>query len=308
MSGFKFQVCSIFLVLLAAIFSGLALHSVALGRTVADLGLFTEPLAQKSPSSEEIKMTCRYPVLSSYAGSYFSYSIDLEYVGGKEPRVFDLKAEVPQGFTYSIYPGYETTEIAAIRIDPGRGYPETIKVTVRPYVWLTPEPGEYTVKVYASSGDIKNSLELKAIVTAKYDMKVEPSTGRYNTEATAGDDNYFSIIVANTGTAPLEKITFGSSITGSPQGWSITFNPDKIDTLAVGDKREVQVNIKPARKTIAGDYMVSISADTEAKNAFANASIRVTVLVPMVWGWVGVGIIVLVIAGLAVLFVRLGRR
>lgn len=308
MSGFRFHACSILSAFLVAMFSGLALHSVVLGSSIRDTDFLAEPPAQKSPSGEEIKMTCRYPVLSSYAGTYFSYSIDLEYVGGKEPRVFDLKAEVPQGFTYSIYPGYETTEIAAIRIDPNKGYPETIKVTVRPYVWLTPEPGEYTVKVYASSGDIKNSLELKAIVTAKYDMKVEPSTGRYNTEATAGEDNYFSIIVTNTGTAPLEKITFGSSIAGSPQGWSITFKPDKIDTLAVGDKREVQVNIKPARKTIAGDYMVNITADTEAKNAFANANIRVTVLVPTVWGWVGVGIIVLVIAGLAVLFMRLGRR
>jgi uncharacterized membrane protein len=307
MKGLKLLV-SLVLTAFATAGSLLVVHSVALAKPVENVLSAAELPAQRSPTGEEIKMNCRYPVLSSYAGSYFSYSIDLEYVGGKEPRVFDLKAEVPQGFTYSIYPGYESTEIAAIRIDPNKGYPETIKVTVRPYVWLTPEPGEYTVKVFASSGEVKNSIELKAIVTAKYDMAVEPSTGRFNTEATAGQDNYFKIIVKNTGTAPLEKITFGSSITGSPSGWSITFTPDKIDTLGVGDKREVQVNIKPARKTIAGDYMVTISADTEAKNAFASASIRVTVLVPTIWGWVGVGIIVLVIAGLAVLFMRLGRR
>lgn len=271
-------------------------------------GVGVQAPAQKAPVDEQIKMTCKYPVLSSYAGSYFSYTIDLEYTGGKEPRLFDLRAEVPSGFSYSISPGYESTEIAAIRIDPNKGYPETIKVTVRPYVWLTPEPGEYAIKVYASSGELKSSIELKAIVTAKYDMKIEPAGGRYNTEATAGDDNYFAITVTNTGTAPLEKITFSSSVSGSPSGWSVSFNPDRIDTLAVGDKREVQVDIKPARKTIAGDYMVNISADTEAKNAFASATIRVTVLVPTVWGWVGVGVVVLVIAGLAVLFMRLGRR
>lgn len=295
-------------ILFVAVCSGLISPTTVAARASENLSPGIWLPAQKSPTGEELTMTCRYPVLSSYAGSYFSYNIDLQYTGGKEPRVFELRAEVPAGFTYSITPGYETTEIAAIRLDPGKGYPETIKVTMRPYVWLTPEPGEYTLKVYASSGDIKNSIELKAIVTAKYDMTVEPTRGRYNTEATAGHDNYFSITVKNTGTAPLEKITFGSSITGSPPGWSITFNPDKIDTLAVGDKREVQVNIKPARKTIAGDYMVNLSADTEAKNAFGSASIRVTVLVPTVWGWVGVGIIVLVIVGLAVLFMRLGRR
>jgi len=308
MRNFTFWSGVLLTVLLVGICSGLAFSSVAAAKTIEDLSPVVQPPAQKSPAGEELTMTCRYPVLSSYAGSYFSYSIDLQYTGGKEPRLFDLKAEAPPGFTCSITPGYETTEIAAIRIDPDKGYPETIKVTIRPYIWLTPEPGEYTVKVYASSGALKSSIELKAIVTAKYDMALEPTGGRYNTEATAGSDNYFSITVKNTGTAPLEKVRFSSSITGSPSGWSITFNPDKIDTLAVGDRREVQVNIKPARKTIAGDYMVTLSADTEAKNAFSSASIRVTVLVPTIWGWVGVGIIVLVIAGLAVLFMRLGRR
>lgn len=304
----SFTLWSSLAVLLMVAVSGLGVCSVVFAGADQHISPVTQHPAQKSPTGEQLNMTCKYPVLSSYAGSYFSYSIDLEYTGGKEPRLFNLHAEVPSGFSYSIYPGYETTEIAAIRIDPTRGYPETIKVTVRPYVWLTPEPGEYTIKVYASSGDLRSSIELKAIVTAKYDMKIEPGGGRYNTEATAGDDNYFAITVINIGTAPLEKITFSSSISGSPSGWRVTFNPDKIDNLAVGDRREVQVNIKPARKTIAGDYMVNISADTEAKNAFASASIRVTVLVPTVWGWVGVGIIVLVIAGLAVLFMRLGRR
>ncbi len=295
-------------VLLVVVGGWLGAHSVVFAGVGPGTSQVTPLLAQRSPAGEQLTMTCKYPVLSSYAGNYFSYSIDLEYTGGKEPRLFDLRAEVPSGFDYSIYPGYETTEIAAIRIDPNKGYPETIKVTVRPYVWVTPEPGEYTVKVYASSGDLKSSIELKAIVTAKYDMRIEPMGGRYNTEATAGDDNYFTMTITNTGTAPLEKINFSSSVSGSPAGWSVTFNPAKIDSLAVGDKREVQVNIKPARKTIAGDYMVNISADTEAKNAFASASIRVTVLVPTVWGWVGVGIVILVIAGLAVLFMRLGRR
>jgi uncharacterized membrane protein len=37
-------------------------------------------------------------------------------------------------------------------------------------------------------------------------------------------------------------------------------------------------------------------------------ALRVTVSTPTIWGWVGIIIVVLVIAGLAVLFVKLGRR
>jgi uncharacterized membrane protein len=36
--------------------------------------------------------------------------------------------------------------------------------------------------------------------------------------------------------------------------------------------------------------------------------VRVTVLTPSIWGWVGIIIIVVVIVGLALLFMRLGRR
>ena len=295
--------------LLLTVVGGLVTAPVTSAMSDTHLDLSSPSPSQKSPETEEITLTCQYPVLSSYAGSYFAYSIDLQYKGGKEPRVFDLRAKVPAGFKCSIAPGYgEGTEIGAIRLDPQKTYPDTIKVTVRPYVWLVPEPREYPVTVEVSSGTIKNSIELKAIVTAKYDLGLEPSTGRLNTNATAGEDNYFTISITNTGSADLEKVNFSSKITGRPIGWSITFAPEKLDVLPVGGTREIQVNIKPARKTIAGDYMINISAEPESKYAFGSLDIRLTVLTPTIWGWVGVGIVVLVIAGLAVMFMRLGRR
>jgi uncharacterized membrane protein len=173
---------------------------------------------------------------------------------------------------------------------------------------VVPDPGEYDITVEASSGELKSSIKLKAVVTAKYDLDMESTTGRFNTEATPGRDNFFKVAVVNSGTADVDKIVFSSKVRGTPPGWSITFNPEKIDTLKVGDKREVEINIKPANKTIAGDYMVNLSCEPEAKNAFASAEIRVTVLTPTVWGWVGVGIVVLVVVGLVFMFMRLGRR
>jgi uncharacterized membrane protein len=175
-------------------------------------------------------------------------------------------------------------------------------------MWVMPEPGEYPIIVEAASGEIKGSIELKAIIIAKYGIELEPSTGRFNTTATAGEDSYFTVSVTNTGSADLQKVNFSSTITGNPPGWSITFDPQNLDVLPVGAKREVQINIKPAQKTIAGDYMVAISANPESGYAFDAIDVRVTVLTPTIWGWVGIGIVVLVIAGLVVMFMRLGRR
>ncbi len=295
--------------LLSVVLGGLIIQPTALAMSNEGVDIPAPSPGQKSPANEQVTLTCQYPVLSSYAGTYFAYSIELQYTGGEQPRLFDLRVKVPTGFNYSIAPGYgEGTEIAAIRLDPKKTYPDTLRVTIRPYVWLVPEPGEYNIIVEAVSGELKSSIELKAIVTAKYDLELETATGRLNTNATAGADNYLKISITNTGSADLEKIDFSSKIAGRPTGWSITFNPGKIDSLPVGGMREIQVNIKPDRKTIAGDYMVNISAEPESRYAFGSLDIRVTVLTPTIWGWVGIGIVVLVIAGLAVMFMRLGRR
>ncbi|UCH51249.1 MAG: hypothetical protein JSV54_00310 [Chloroflexota bacterium] len=309
MSRFRVTCYLASIALLFAVLGGLSIQSTV--QAMPNTGSTSTSIStnQISSSGEKITLTCQYPVLSSYAGAYFSYKVELLYSGGTEPKVFDLRAKVPAGFISSISPGYgEGTEIAAIRLDPHKTYPDTINVTVRPYAWLVPEPGEYDITVEVSSGEIKASIDLKAIVTAKYDLEVEPSSGLLNTKATAGKDNYFNVSIINTGSADIEKINFSSRITGGPSGWSITFNPESIDSLPAGDKREIQVDIKPTEKTIAGDYMITISAEPEAKNAFGSFNLRVTVLTPTIWGWVGIGIVILVIAGLAFMFMRLGRR
>ena len=309
MNGLKANCCLACLALLVMIFGGLVAQPIVLALPEGSAALSPAQPGQESQPEEEIELNCKYPVLSSYAGSYFAYDVELNYIGGEEQRVFDLRVDVPDGFTYSIGQSYgDGSEIAAIRLDPQKAYGETIKITVRSYVWRVPEPREYPVTVRVSSGDLEGSIELKAIVTAKYDLDLETVTGRLNTEATSGEDNYFAISIINTGTAELEKLGFSSMVKGKPSGWSVTFSPEEIDSLPVGSTREVEVNIKPARKTISGDYMVMLSAEPEDERAFGSIDIRVTVLTPTIWGWVGVGIVVLVIAGLAVMFWRLGRR
>jgi len=308
MRRFKLTYWLACIALLSAMFGGLLIHSIA--QALPNTGRQPVLMApnQASPGTEKITLACQYPTISSYAGSYFSYTIDLQYTGGKEPRVFDLQVKVPDGFTSAITPSYgSTSQIAAIRLDPQKTYPDSITVMATPYAWQAAQPGEYPITVSASSGDIKASIDLKAIVTAKYDLALQTSTGLLNTNATSGEDNYLTISVKNTGSADLEKIEF-SSKTSAPSGWSITFDPKEIDLLPVGGTHEVQVDIKPAKKSISGDYMVTISAQPQAKNAFGSFDLRVTVLTPTIWGWVGVAIVVLVIAGLAYMFMRFGRR
>ena len=71
--------------------------------------------------------------------------------------------------------------------------------------------------------------------------------------------------------------------------------------------KQVEVTITPAAQALVGDYSVGLSADGE-KGSSKTVELRVSVKTSAAWGWVGIIIIVVVIAGLGALFLRLGRR
>jgi len=272
---------------------------------------------QSSSPVEKIEMSCKYPRLEAAvrtAGSpAFSFDIDINYTGGEEPRAFDLDLQVPPQFTYSISPAAQAgANILVLSLDPKITYPQTVKLSINPHEWLMLEPGEYPVTFTVSSGELKEHLELMAIVTARYGLSIDTLNSRLNINATAGRDNNLTIMLSNSSTADLAKIKLSNSYSNRPRGWEVTFNPEEIKSLPIGSSKEIVVNIKPDPKTVAGSYLIKLEAEAEAGSASQRVSdsleIRVTALTPTIWGWVGVGIIVLIIVGLVIMFKRLGRR
>jgi uncharacterized membrane protein len=259
-------------------------------------------------SEETIEMAATYPSLEETALASFEFEVELKYQGS-EARVFDLSTTGPQDWSTYIKPGFEEKRISSIRIEPAKAYSDKVKVVAIPPAWPLAEPGEYQITLEASSGEIKGTIELKSIVTARHDLNVVPTTegvlGRYNTRATVGKDNYFSVEVHNLSTVALNDISLSS--TEKPTGWTVEFSPEKVESLAVGDFQTVEVNIKPSPKTIAGDYY-PITIRASAKDVSESMDIRVTVETPTIWGWVGVIIILVVVAGLIFTFTRFSRR
>jgi len=263
---------------------------------------------EEAPPPETITLTTTYSKLSGIAGTGFEFEIGMQYTGGTEARVFDLAATGPQDWTTSITPTYPADkQILDIRLEPVQPYqttpPTKVLIHVSPPYWLLPEPGEYPITVSVTSGEVTGSIELTAVVTATYIMALAPTEERYDTPATAGRDNYFSVELQNNGSAAIDDIAFSSQ---KPTGWTIEFSPDKVDSLAAFDSQIIEINMKPPAKTIAGDYQISLTA--KGKQISGDMNIRVSVETPTIWGWVGVAIIVVVIAGLIYVFMRFSRR
>ena len=258
-----------------------------------------------SPGEDKLELLADYPKLEISSGQTASFSVRMRW-WGSEGRAFDLLATAPKGWTVVCSPIYATdTKISAIRIEPGKtDYPDTVNVVVTPPYEQLPGPGEYVTTLQAVSGTIRESVELKAVVTALYGLDIAPTSDIYSLTATAGKDNYYSVDVWNTGTETVDIITFSSA---TPEGWTVDFSATGIVSLSAGQVQTLEANIKPPTKAISGDYIITLRAQGEQAST-TGIRIRVTVETPTLWGWVGVAIIIVAIAALGFVVVRFSRR
>lgn len=289
------------LVLVLGGLMGLWADQAALATQQSISGRLGLPPGQEEPE-EKLELESQYTLLRDKSGARFEFDVDLNYTAS-EPKRFNLTVTAPPKWTARAMQISGSKEIGDILLDPAQSFQNRIKVLLAPAAGEMPEPGEYVLTLEVTSGDISESIELTAAVTARYEFTMLPATGRLNTEADAGEDNSFTIRLINAGSAAIENVTFASN---KPEGWDITFEPDKVGSVDAGTIQDVNVIIKPPRKTIAGDYMMTLRANS--KEVSDTMDIRVTVVTPSIWGWVGVLIVLLVVAGLGAIFWRFGRR
>lgn len=281
--------------------------------TLLAIGIPGIALAQEDEEEPQIHdmliLQTDFPTVESIAGGEFEYEIECIYIGSELQKNFDLRAKAPQGWQVYITPRYETEKrISSINLQPSLGTGETIIVVATAPFYPLPNPGEYKITIEAVSDTVETSVELTARITAIYQLLLVPTLERYDTEVEAGKDNYYSMEIGNLSTAEVENIKFSSI---KPEGWAIEFNPENIEKLeAIGDKLDrqtIEINVKPPKGTIAGDYYITVSAIGK-QTSTDEVDIRITVKTAPTWQWIGVGIIVIVVAAVIAIFMRFSRR
>ena len=91
-----------------------------------------------------------------------------------------------------------------------------------------------------------------------------------------------------------------------PENWKVEFTPDRIDVIEPNELKQVEMTITPYEEALVGDYSVGVKVEGERTGK--SIEFRTSVKTSGAWGWIGVGIIIAVIAGLFGLFRALGRR
>jgi uncharacterized membrane protein len=253
-----------------------------------------------SAGGGNLKLTTDYPILRGASGTKFEFKATIANNTGKD-NTFTLAANSP-GTDWNVFfqPAFDQKQISSIAVKSG----STQDVNVEVQSPQLAKPNDYPINVKVSD-DAGNSaaVDLKVTIVGNYKLDINPQQ-QLNTTATAGQSKTVQITLANTGTAPVQNISL--SATGLPSGWTVTFSPDKVDSIDPGTLRNVQATLTPAAKAIAGDYSITLSASST--QASVNKDFRVTVETPTIWGWVGIGIVVLVVAGLSWMFASYSRR
>lgn len=242
------------------------------------------------------EFTTRQSNMQGNSGSLFTYNADLRNRTG-EKLTYSLQGDVPRGWTLTFRAnGMQVTSVEA---EPNSTVSVSIEVKPADQV----EEGKYIIPVRAMAGSSSGELDLEAVIKGTYRIELTTPTGLLSSTITAGEKKDIDLVVKNTGSSILSGVTLSSS---APVNWEVTFNPKEIGSILAGREASVRATVKADKKAIPGDYITSFEARTP--DVSSKASFRMSVRTPMLWGWVGILIIVAGIGTVWYLFRKYGRR
>lgn len=234
--------------------------------------------------------------MQGHAGSTFTFSANLRN-RTEEKQLYALMAEVARGWVVTFKSGGRA--VTSVDVEPNSTANVTIEVNPPTQV----DARTYKIPVTATTKGTSASLDLEVVITGTYQMELTTPTGLLSTKVTAGDQHKIELQLRNTGTSELLDIKLLST---NPSGWEVTFEPKSVVKLMPNDVTHVYATIKADKKAIPGDYVINMEAKTPEVSA--KAAFRVAVETSMLWGWIGVLVIVLAIGCVYYLFRKYGRR
>ena len=244
----------------------------------------------------QTEFTTDQPNMQGNSKSTFTFNATLKNQTADQ-QLYALMANAPRGWSVVFKPNYKQATSAQVEANSS----QNVSIEIVPPANV--EAGNYKIPVRAATGTTSADLELEVVVTGSYKMELSTPRGLLSTEITAGDVKRIELVVRNTGSSLLKDIQLSAN---KPVDWEVSFEPSKIDMLKAGETANVVAIMKASKKALPGDYVATMTAKTPEVNT--DAQFRIAVKTPMIWGWVGVLIIIVAIGAVCYLFRKYGRR
>jgi len=247
----------------------------------------------------KLVLKAKNPSLIGTAKTSFEFQFNVANQSDRD-LIVKFAANAPKGFQTTFTEAYGSQEIASIPVEAGKD--KDLKVKVQPPAQI--QAASYPVSVQVAAEDATADATMVMQITGQSQLKLTGQDGRLSTTAEAGTTSPVALTLSNDGSAPAQEIALSSS---PPSDWKVTFQPDKVAELDPGQKIDVQAQLTPSSKAVAGDYMTTFRANGSGSDS-SSADIRVTVSTSTAWGIIGVGIVAIALLIAVGAVARFGRR
>lgn len=245
----------------------------------------------------EVTLTPNFPGLRTPAGEAATFNVELNN-GTPADLEFELSTTAPSGWDATAELSGQA-QASTVLVEAGGT--ETINVEAIPP--FQAEAAQYPITLVASAPGTSVETEMIVEVVGSFALEMSTPDQRLNAEVTVGSSSDFQIVLTNTGTADLDNVVVGVT---PPTGWEVGFDNQEV-AIPAGETVPVTATITPSEEAVAGDYVITFTATHEEVDA-PEMEIRTTVNPSAIWGFVGIAVIALTLAGLAWVFRRFGRR
>ncbi|EON74733.1 hypothetical protein ADIS_4844 [Lunatimonas lonarensis] len=261
-------------------------------------GLYTLPITINVSETGTFKteFTSNQSNIEGHSSAVFSYNAKLRNMTS-EPQSYALYTEAPRG--WNVLFRANGKQVSSVSIEANQTQDVTIEVTPPKRI----SAGTYQVPVSAVTANTTANLELEAVIKGSYELEFTTPSGMLSTQVTAGKSKRIELVVRNNGSSTINGLKLDRKV---PVDWDVAYEPAEIATLAPGETVQVFATLQASNKAIAGDYMATLEATTPEVSE--KATFRVSVKTPVVWGWLGVMLILGVFGGVFQLFTKYGRR
>jgi uncharacterized membrane protein len=247
----------------------------------------------------KLKLSTSLPALRGTATTSFKFTVTAANDSGRNATI-NFSATAPRNFQVTFTEAYGTQEITSLPIEAGK----TKDIDATMALPHDTPAGDYRLILHAKSEAASADLPLGIAVVGQPRLSLSGEGGRLSANAYAGQGSPLSIVVRNNGSEAAHDITLSAS---APEDWKTRFEPKELAELAADKSQSVQLTLTPSPRAIAGDYQMTITADS-ADGQSDSENFRITVLTSTLWGIVGIGVIAVALLVVVFAVARFGRR
>ncbi|WP_424358220.1 NEW3 domain-containing protein [Methanocella sp. MCL-LM] len=164
--------------------------------------------------------------------------------------------------------------------------------------------GEYNFTAVITTPD---GVEVTKDLTLKLKGGASLSTSYDKLSYTSKPGQSFTINVYATNNGQGSALTNVYPSVEAPTGWTVSTSPESVSSIKAGEMQVFKVTVQPPANIVASDYDVKVTVKSDQANS-GTLDYRIAITTDSYIPYLAGGIIVVVLAGIVLVFRKYGRR